>query len=174
MRILSIVTLMLALMAVPSCSGGDEQPLTDTTTPADTAATESTVSSETTEAAKTPAAENVFYAHIGETTLEIEAADNSSAEAFMALLGAGELTVEMSDYGNFEKVGSIGSTLVTNDERITTEPGDVILYQGSSITIYYDTNTWTFTRLGRVVGVTRDELKAILGENDVSVTFALE
>lgn len=101
-------------------------------------------------------------------------ADNSSAEAFVERLKQGPITVDMSDYGNFEKVGALGFTLPLNDEQITTVPGDIILYQGNSITIYYDTNTWNFTRLGRIEGVTGDELKSALGSGDVEVTFSLE
>ena len=115
----------------------------------------------------------MIYAHVGEQVLEILPADNSSAEAFIDLLTEGDVTVDMHDYGNFEKVGPLGAELVRNDEDITTEPGDVILYQGNQITIYYDTNTWDFTRLGKVQGLSQEELKEILGERDVSVTFSL-
>lgn len=113
------------------------------------------------------------YAHIGDEVLEIELADNSSAEAFVELLEEGDVTIDMHDYGSFEKVGSIGTTLPRNDEDITTVPGDVILYQGSNITIYYDTNTWDFTRLGKVKDLSQEELKEVLGDGDVTVVFSL-
>ncbi|MGL6201635.1 MAG: cyclophilin-like fold protein [Lachnospiraceae bacterium] len=116
---------------------------------------------------------DLIYAHIGENLIEITPADNSSAEAFLELLKQDDVTVEMHDYGGFEKVGSLATSLPTNDESITTEPGDVILYQGNSITIYYDTNTWSFTRLGKVQDRSQEELKEVLGEGDVSVTFSL-
>ena len=115
----------------------------------------------------------MIYARVGEQVLEILPADNSSAEAFIDLLTEGDVTVDMHDYGNFEKVGPLGAELVRNDEDITTEPGDVILYQGNQITIYYDTNTWDFTRLGKVQGLSQAELNEVLGEGDVSVTFSL-
>ena len=118
--------------------------------------------------------DNVFYAHIGDKSLEISAADNSSAKAFIELLGSNDVTIDMHDYSNFEKVGDIGTSLPTNDENITTEAGDVILYQGTSITIYYDTNTWDFTRLGKIQNITQQELKDILGDDDVTVTFSLK
>ena len=89
-------------------------------------------------------------------------------------MAKGDLTICMSDYGNFEKVGNLGATLPRNDTRITTGPGDIILYQGNSITIYYDTNTWSFTRLGKINGVTREQLLAALGKDSVQVTFSLE
>lgn len=93
--------------------------------------------------------------------------------ALLALLKDGDITVNAHDYGSFEKVGSLGTKLPTNDEQITTEPGDVILYQGNQITVYYDTNSWNFTRLGRVQGVTAEELKGILGAGDVTMVLSL-
>ena len=98
--------------------------------------------------------------------------DNSSAEAFRDLLAQGPITVEMQDYGGFEKVGPLGTELTRNDAQITTEPGDVILYQGDQITIYYDTNTWSFTRLARINDPAG--LKEKLGDGTVCVTFSLE
>lgn len=114
-----------------------------------------------------------IYAHIGDSVLKILPEQNSSAKAFAELLQTGDLTVEMEDYGGFEKVGSIGTKLPTNDERITAVPGDVILYQGSSVTIYYGVNTWEFTRIGRVQDFSPEELKTVLGEGSATVTFSV-
>ncbi len=100
-------------------------------------------------------------------------ADNSSAEALKDLLTEGDLTIEMSDYGNMEKVGPIGQSLPRNDEHITTSPGDLILYQGSNLVIYYAPNTYTFTRLGRIDNVQEEELRTALGDGNVTVTFSL-
>ena len=116
----------------------------------------------------------MIYAHFGENTLTIRPENNSSADAFLELLKDGDITVEMRDYGGFEKVGSLGMELPTNDERITTEPGDVILYQGNQITIYYDTNSWNFTRLGKVQGMTPEELRDVLGDGDPTAVFSLK
>lgn len=125
-----------------------------------------------------PTAENkntkaMVYAHIGDNVLEIQLEDNSSAEAFSELLLKGDLKVQMHNYGGFEKVGDLGTTLPTNDENITTQPGDVILYQGSSVTIYYDTNKWSFTKLGVVKGLSQEKLKAVLGDGNIVVVFSL-
>ncbi len=65
----------------------------------------------------------------------------------------------MHDYGNFEKVGPLGTDLPRNDEQITTEPGDLILYQGNSFVIYYDTNSWNFTRIGKINNATQAGIK---------------
>ena len=101
----------------------------------------------TTESSLPEGTDRMFYAHVNGKVLKILAAENSSADAFLDLLKSGDMTVEMHDYGRFEKVGPLGTTLPRNDEQITTEPGDVILYQGDQITIYYDVNSWSFTRL---------------------------
>lgn len=116
---------------------------------------------------------NMINLQIGEQTLTAELADNTSAQAFAELLREGPVTVQMHDYGNFEKVGPLPTSLPENNEQITTEPGDIILYQGNSITVYYDKNTWNFTRLGKVQGVTEQELREILGAGDVEITFSL-
>ena len=109
----------------------------------------------------------------GNHTLSATLADNSSATAFYQLLKKGPLTVKMSDYGSFEKVGSLGTTLPRNDTQITTSAGDIILYQGNHITIYYDTNSWNFTRLGKVDEVTQAELRNILGKGNVTAVFSV-
>ncbi len=100
--------------------------------------------------------------------------DNSSAAAFRDRLSDGPLALTLQDYGRFEKVGDLPWALETNDEQITTVPGDIILYQGDKITIYYDENTWSFTRLARIENVTREELLSAFGDGDVTVLFYLE
>lgn len=105
--------------------------------------------------------------------LIVELEDNSSSRALVEKLKEKDLVISAEDYGNFEKVGSLGFTLPTNDTNITTTPGDLILYQGNQITLYYDSNTWTFTRLGKVKDKTKEELKKILGSGDVVFTLSL-
>lgn len=109
----------------------------------------------------------------GDTTLTATLVDNSSTRALKELLAKGELTIRMSDYGSMEKVGPIGTTLPRNDEYITTQAGDLILYQGSNFVIYYDTNAWSLTRLGHIEGATREGLLSVFGDGDVTVTLSL-
>ncbi len=116
---------------------------------------------------------NMINISVNGNTFSANLEDNSSAEALKGLLEKGDLTVDMHDYGSFEKVGEIGTTLPRNDTRITTEPGDIILYLGNQITIYYDTNSWSFTRLGKIQNVTQSELKSALGSGNATVTFSL-
>lgn len=102
-------------------------------------------------------------------------AGNTSAEALKARLAEGAVSIRMNDYGDMEKVGELGFTLPRNDSPTTTAPGDLILYQGNSFVIYYDVNTWNFTRLGHVDGVsTRAEMLGLLGgAGEVTVTLSL-
>ena len=113
----------------------------------------------------------MFYIHVNDAVLAVAAENNSSAAALMKLLEEGDITISMHDYGSFEKVGPLGTDLPRNDEDITTVPGDVILYQGNQVTIYYDKNRWSFTKLGHI-DIEQDELKAILGSGDVTVILS--
>ena len=100
--------------------------------------------------------------------------DNSSAEALIERLSSGEVVIDLHDYGSFEKVGSLPWTLPRNDEQITTSPGDIILYKGNQITIYYDTNSWSFTRLAKIGITSKEELLDVLGEGNVTVLLYAE
>jgi hypothetical protein len=115
-----------------------------------------------------------MYIQIGPKKLKATLANNSSADALKKLLENGPITIEMQDYGNMEKVGSLGTNLTTNDEQITTEAGDLILYQGKSFVIYYAQNSWRFTRLGKINSVTASELKEILSDGSITITLSLD
>lgn len=105
--------------------------------------------------------------------LHVELADNSSARALEQLVADGDVTVSMADYGGFEKVGSLPRRLPTNDEQITTQPGDLILYQGDKLALYYASNSWSFTRLGRVVEPEPSTLRTLLGGGTVEARLQL-
>lgn len=111
---------------------------------------------------------------VGDTSFTTVLEDNSSAHALEELLREGSLTINMEDYAHMEKVGEIGKSLPRNDKHTVTEAGDIILYQGNSLVIYYDTNTWNFTRVGKIEGVTKKDLLNALGDGRVSVTFSLD
>lgn len=111
----------------------------------------------------------------GGQTLTATLADNSSAQALLEALKQAPITYEAHDYGDFEKVGPLGQSFPEKNESITTEPGDIILYQGSNPCLYYDTNTWDFTRIGKIEGLTQAELKQALkaGQGSITVTLSL-
>ena len=116
-----------------------------------------------------------LYLTIGGVTKTATLVSNSSTEALVAQLQQGNITYEAHDYGNFEKVGPLGYTFPENNEQVNTQPGDLILYQGSNLCIYYDTNSWNFTRIGKLDGMTQADIKTWVnacGDN-VSVTLSI-
>ena len=120
-------------------------------------------------------AQQKLYLTIGGITKTATMVSNSSTEAMVAQLQQGDITYEAHDYGNFEKVGALDYTFPENNEQINTVPGDLILYQGSNLCIYYDTNSWNFTRIGRLDNMTQAEIKTWVnaGGDNVSVTLSV-
>ena len=121
-------------------------------------------------------AQQKLYITIGGITKTATMVSNSSTEALVAQLQQGDITYEAHDYGNFEKVGALGYTFPENNEQITTVPGDLILYQGSNLCIYYDTNSWNFTRIGKLDNMTQADIKKWVnaGGNNVTVTLSID
>ena len=117
---------------------------------------------------------NTMIVTIGDQKLKASLADNSSAEALMKALAKKPITVKMRDYGNMEKVGFLKKFFPKNDEQITTKAGDLILFHGCMLVIYYQPNSWNFTRLGRIENISAEELKKLLGNGKVKVTLSLE
>ena len=108
-------------------------------------------------------------------TLPVKIEDNEATRTLVAALREASITYEAHDYGGFEKVGPLGRSLPSSDKQITTEAGDVILYSGNQIVLFYGSNTWSYTRLGRIQYESLDELKSFLkaGEGNISVTLSL-
>lgn len=116
--------------------------------------------------------EKKVYIYVNGETLVLLLAENTSAEALYGILSTRDIDVDMNDYGGFEKVGDLGMNLVTNDEYISTVPGDVILYQGRNLVIYYGKNSYNFTRLGRIEKNDQAYLKNILGPGEVKIRLS--
>ena len=112
--------------------------------------------------------------HVNDTTFTATLEENSSAKAFAEFLTQGDLTLDMHDYGSFEKVADLPRSFPRNDTQIDTDAGDIILYQGNTVTIYYDKNSWNFTRLARIDNVNKKRLQQILGKGNVKATFSVE
>ena len=163
-----IFYLLLAILGLSACGAG-ESPTGSTPPPSQSVVSqpESSQPQDNSSSQEEP----MLKITVGDQELLATFAENSSAEEFRELLPQGPVTISMEDYGGFEKVGPLDTTLTRNDTRITTQPGDVILYQGNQITIYYGTNTWNFTRLAKINDST--DLQAKLGTGTVQVTFSL-
>lgn len=116
---------------------------------------------------------NQVYIEIGESTLTVDLEDNESAQALKELLLDGSLTISASNYGSFEKVCSLGTNLPRNDIQTTTQAGDICLYNGNQIVIFYGSNSWAYTKLGRISGKNAQELKAILSGEETEITLSL-
>lgn len=111
---------------------------------------------------------------IGDETVTVAWEDNESARALTELLGEQPLSIQMSMYGGFEQVGSLGTSLPREDEQTTTQAGDIVLYSGSQIVVFYGSNSWAYTRLGRITDKSAEELEELLGSGDVAVTLELQ
>jgi hypothetical protein len=116
-----------------------------------------------------------MYITIDGRTQAVTLADNSATRELVAKLQEAPVTVTLSSSGGFEIWGALGFSLPTSNEQINTQPGDVMLYNGSNICIFYGTNSWSYTRLGRIDGLSASELTAFLkaGESNISVTLSL-
>ena len=73
-------------------------------------------------------------------------------------------------YGGFEQVGRIGQSIVSDDEEITTDSGDIVLYSGNQIVIFYGSNSWAYTKLGHA-DLSRKEMQELLGGGNVEITL---
>ena len=100
--------------------------------------------------------------------------ENESVAALTELVKDKPLTVQTSMYGGFEQVGSIGTSLPRNDAQTTTQAGDIVLYSGSQIVVFYGTNSWAYTRLGHITDQTAAQMKDLLGNGNVTIEFSLE
>jgi hypothetical protein len=117
-----------------------------------------------------------LYITIGSKTLPVTLVKNNATEALMAALSTSPITYQADDYGGFEKVGPLGMSLPTSNQQLTTQAGDVILYSGNQIVLFYGSNSWSYTRLGRIEYSTLEQLKSFLkaGQGRVSVTLSAE
>ena len=110
---------------------------------------------------------------IGEKEVAVQWEDNESVAALRELAADGPLTISMSMYGGFEQVGPVGASLPRSDVQTVTEAGDIVLYSGNQIVIFYGSNSWSYTRLGRITDHTLD-LEKLLGNGDVEITLSIE
>ena len=109
---------------------------------------------------------------IGDTKVDVSWEDNDSVRELRELASSG-ITIQMSMYGGFEQVGSIGQSVTRNDKQTTTEPGDIVLYSGNQLVVFYGSNSWSYTRLGKI-NLSDEELENLLGNGDVTITLSME
>ena len=117
--------------------------------------------------------ETMLQMKIGKTPVEVEWENNESVEALKELCQNSPLTISMSMYGGFEQVGPIGQSLPRNDSQTTMQAGDIVLYSGNQIVVFYGSNSWAYTRLGRITDKSAQEMTELLGNGDITITIEM-
>ena len=148
-----------------------EQTTAETTVPPAESKPEETQSETSKETEEEPAVKTLTM-KIGSTTVTVDWEDNESVAALRELVKDKPLTVQMSMYGGFEQVGSLGTSLPRNDSQTTTAAGDIVLYSGNQIVVFYGSNSWAYTRLGHVTDKTAAEMAELLGNGNVTITIS--
>ena len=163
MRKLILGGLLIMTLLLAGC--GDE-------TPGDSSGAEAMQAEPETETTEvdTTEVENTMRLFIGETEVPVTWEENASVDALRELC---PLTIQMSMYGGFEQVGPIGQSIVRDDQQTSTDYGDIVLYSGNQIVIFYGTNSWAYTRLGHVE-LSQQEMRDLLANGDVTITFEIE
>ena len=121
---------------------------------------------------KTIVRSNIIKLKVNSHVLNVKLEDNSAAKALMDKLKMGDVTIHAEDYGGFEKVGDLGFSLPRSDKYITTSVGDIVLYDGNEISLFYNSNSWSYTKMGKVQNI--KDLKKILGNGDVKLVLSLK
>lgn len=115
-----------------------------------------------------------IWMKVDDEAVAVEWEENDSVRALMELLREQPISIQMSMYGGFEQVGSLGTSLQRSDEQTTTQAGDIVLYSGSQIVVFCGSNSWAYTRLGRITDKSTEELAELLGNGDVTITLELK
>lgn len=111
---------------------------------------------------------------INKTEVQVTWEDNASVKALKALCAKQPLVINMAMYGGFEQVGDIGQTLPRNDQQTKTQAGDIVLYAGDQIVIFYGSNSWAYTRLGHITDQNAKEMRRLLSQGDVTITLKVQ
>ena len=128
---------------------------------------------ETASSDETEIGETTMTMTIGDTKVNVDWEANSSVDALKELVSSEPLSINMSMYGGFEQVGSIGQSLPREDKQTTTASGDIVLYSGNQLVVFYGSNSWAYTRLGHISDKTDAEIEALLSKGDVTITLSI-
>ena len=116
--------------------------------------------------------DNIIKLKVNGHIFDVKLENNPATKELVKKLETGNVSVNATDYGNFEKVGDLGFSLPANDENIKTEPGDIVLYQKNQISVFYDSHSWSYTKLGKIQNAS--DLKEILGSGNTTLEFSLK
>ena len=118
--------------------------------------------------------EKTMIMKIGDIKVNVDWEDNQAVEALRNMAEDGDVTIQMSMYGGFEQVGSIGQSLPRDDKQTTTSSGDVVLYSGNQMVVFYGSNSWSYTRLGHISDKNTEDMTDLLSNGDVTITISIE
>ena len=118
--------------------------------------------------------DNTMIMTIGDTKVNVDWEDNRAVEALRDMAKDGDVTIKMTMYGGFEQVGSIGQSLPRDDKQTTTSSGDIVLYSGNQIVVFYGSNSWSYTRLGHISDKDEAEMTELLSNGDVTITLSID
>ena len=181
-KIIAVSAALCLALLLAGCGTAPAQESAEAVTPAEevvpaavTATPEPTpVPAEESDASKTLEEETaMLQMKIGDTAVAVEWEENDSVEALAALCEETPLVIEMSMYGGFEQVGPIGASLPRSDVQTTTAAGDIVLYAGDQIVVFYGSNSWAYTRLGHITDKSAAALAELLGYGDVRLTLSI-
>ena len=182
--IAAALAVCMLLICFSACGSGNTAPTTDTTSRTETAsqkADEQTMSGATAIPTESRSEETEEIPIMKKLTMKIDDAavavdweENESVAALMELVKDQPLTIQMSMYGGFEQVGSLGTSLPRNDAQTTTRAGDIVLYSGNQIVVFYGTNSWAYTRLGHITDKTAEQMEKLLGNGNVTIELSAE
>ena len=162
-----LFSVCLGLMAALTACGAD-----DSTQSSSSTSVKSSLPSETQSSQEAlEGTEMKLNVEVNGTTFTATLEDNAAVDAFVEMMRESPVVIEMSDYSGFEKVGSLGTSLPASNSQTTTQIGDIVLYNGNQIVIFYGSNSWSYTRLGKIDDLTGWE--EALGSGDVTVTFSI-
>ena len=115
-----------------------------------------------------------IYLYVNNNILEVELENNDATIELLNILNNKDITILANEYGGFEKVGSLGFELPANDKNIKTQSGDIVLYNKNQISVFYESNSWSYTKLGKIKNKTKNELKDILGSGNIELRLSIK
>lgn len=139
----------------------------------DMATMESSKSEESMTDSKERLAENMLKLFINDEEISVTWEENESVKALNNLAEDSPIIIDMSMYGGFEQVGSIGQSIPRNDKHMTTSAGDIVLYSGNQLVIFYGSNSWAYTKLGHIDNKSEEELGRLLGSGNITITVSV-
>ncbi|MBE5909330.1 MAG: hypothetical protein E7278_10915 [Lachnospiraceae bacterium] len=172
-RLITMALSVFMILCMSACSGntidsGDNQNAVTEISTSENVETE--ISEENDE----PEEDGTMIMKIGDTKVNVEWEDNQAVEALRDMAKDGDITIQMSMYGGFEQVGSIGQSLPRDDKQTTTSSGDIVLYSGKQMVVFYGSNSWSYTRLGHISDKDEEEMAELLSNGDVTITISRE